>query len=117
MVNYEKIAELFQNEAFNQKANECKTMEDFQKLFATSGIEISIDETVDLISKIAEAKEKADSGELAVDELDNVAGGIVLSGTLAVLACVGIGVVAVGAAAGAAYTAYQALRWGNKHNC
>lgn len=115
MANYEKISELFQDEAFLKEANECKTMGEFHELFNRNGAEITEEETVELISQIAEKRQKMDSGELAEDELDNVAGGIVLTGGLAIAACIGLGVVGVGVAAGAAYVAYQALRWGNKH--
>ena len=111
MANYEKITELFQQDAFKQAASECKTMEDFHNLFVKNGVEISEEETIDLISQIAEKKQQMDAGEFSEDELENVAGGIVLTGTAAVLACVGIGVVSVGAFALSAYVGYQALRW------
>lgn len=115
MANYKKITELFQDEAFLKKANECQTMEDFYTLFNQNGAEISEEETIDLISQIAEKRQKMDNGELVEDDLDDVAGGVVLTGAAAVACCVGLGVVGVGVAAGAAYVAYQTLRWKFKH--
>lgn len=116
MVEREKINALFNDAEFKQKANECKTMEDFYKLFNENGIEISMDETIEFISKVAELKEKQDNGELSEGELDEVAGGIVIGGALGILACAGIGLVCFGVAAGAAYVAYQGLRWAYRHN-
>lgn len=115
MANYEKITELFKDDAFLKAANECKTMEDFHALFNCNGAEITEEETVDLISKIAEKRQQMDNGELSAEDLDNVAGGLALTGAAAVAACVGLGVVGIGVAAGAAFVAYQALRWGYKH--
>lgn len=115
MANYVKIHELFQNEDFLKDANECKTMEDFHALFNRSGAEISEEETVELISQIAEKRQKMDNGELAEDDLDGVAGGFALTGAALVAACIGLGVVGMGVAAGAAYVAYHSLRWGFNH--
>ena len=115
MADYAKITELFQQEAFQAEANNCKTMEDFYNLFVSNGVEITEDETIELISKIAEEKQKADDGEISEADLDNVSGG--LAGLAAVAACVGIGVLCVGAAAATAYVAYQGLRWAHKHKC
>lgn len=115
MIDYNKISELFQNEAFQKEAEGCKTMEDFQVLFTAHGVEISLEETIDLISQIAEKKQQQDGGEISEEDLENVSGGLVLTGAAAIAACIGLGVVGIGVAAGAAYVAYQALRWGNKH--
>jgi hypothetical protein len=115
MTDYNKISKLFHDEGFQKEAENCKTMEDFQALFTAHGVEISLEETIELISQIAEKKKQQDDGEISEEALENVAGGLVLTGAAAVAACVGIGVVSVGVAAGAAYVAYQALRWANKH--
>lgn len=115
MTDYNKISELFQSEAFQKEAESCKTMEDFHALFTAKGVEITLDETIDLISQIAEKKQQQDNGEISEEDLENVAGGLALTGAAAIAACVGLGVVGIGVAAGAAYVAYQALRWANKH--
>lgn len=114
MANYENISNLFQNEAFQAEAKECKTMDDFHALFNRHGAEISEEETIELISQIAEKRQQMDNGELAEEDLDNVAGGIVLTGGLAIAACVGVGALCVGAFAISAYNAYHALRWKHK---
>lgn len=113
MINYEQITELFKTEAFQSEAANCKTMEDFHALFVRSGVEITEEETIELISLIAEQKKKMDEGEISEEDLDNVAGGLVfvLTGGVAVAACVGIGVACVGAFALSAYVGYQALNW------
>lgn len=125
MIDFDKISVLFQDPKFQEEANKCETMEDWNILLVQNGIEITLDETVELVSLIAQSKLKMDGGELSEDSLDEVAGGVagaaaaglVLSGGPAVWACIGIGVVCVGAACLAGYTAYQALRWSNKHKC
>lgn len=111
MVNYEKITDLFQQDVFQVEANNCKTMEDFYALFVRNGIEITEEETVELISKIAEEKQKKDNGEISEEDLEDVAGGLVISTTLF---CIGVGVACVGAAALSAYVSYNALKWANK---
>lgn len=115
MANYEKITELLKDEAFLKEANACRTMEDFHALFNRNGAEITEEETIDLISKIAEKRQQMDNGELSAEDLDDVPGGLALTGAAAVAACVGLGVVGIGVAAGGAFVAYQALRWANKH--
>lgn len=115
MVDYAKITELFQQDAFQQEANICKTMEDFHNLFIRNGVEISEAETVELISKIAEQKQKMDNGEIAETDLENVAGGFALTGFAAVAACVGIGALCIGTACVTGFVAYQGMRWANKH--
>lgn len=116
MTDYVKIVELFQNKDFQQEADKCKTMEDFHELFICNGIEITAEETIDLISKIAEQRKKMDEGEISEEDLEDVSGGLtfVLTGAAAVAACVGIGAVCIGAFALSAYVGYQALKWQNK---
>ena len=115
MMNYEKMTALFENETFKAEANTCKTMDDFHNLFIANGIEASMEETIDLVSRIAQERQEMDNGEISDEALGEVSGGIVLTGTAAVLACIGIGAVCVGAAAATAYVAYQGQRWANKH--
>lgn len=115
MIDYAKVTELFNQADFQEKANTCETMDDFHKLFTSYGVDITEDETVELISKIAEKKQQLDDGEIPEEDLDNVAGG--LAGVAAVLACIGVGALCIGAAAATAYVAYQTLRWANQHKC
>lgn len=112
MANYEMIAELFQDNTFQQEAASCQTMDDFHQLFNSKGAEISHEETAELICKIAEAQQ---NDELDENMLEDVNGGIVLSGAWAVAALVGLGVVSIGACVGSAYVAYQGLRWAYQH--
>lgn len=115
MIDYARITELFQQKDFQEEASACKTMQDFHALFLRKGVEISEEETVDLISKIAVEKQRADNGELSEEALDDVSGGVALTGAAAVAACVGVGVAGVGAFALTAFVAYQGLRWAYNH--
>ena len=107
MIDYERITKLFKS-----KAAECKTMDEFYKLFTSNDIEITKDETVELIKAIAEQKQRIDNCEITEQELSNVSGGFVLTGIAAVAACVGFGADCIGSAAVSAYVAYSALDWG-----
>lgn len=125
MTDFGRISDLFQTVEFQEAATTCETMEDWHVLLTKNGIDISLEDTIALISLIAETKQKQDAGELNAEQLDDVAGGIagaaaaslVLSGGPAVWACIGIGVACVGVACVSGYVAYQALRWSNKHKC
>lgn len=114
MIDYEKVAELFQTESFQSEASNCKTMEDFQRLFVKNGFDFSMNETVELISRIAIESKKAEGIELTEEDLEDAAGGIILTGTAAILACVAIGVACIPAFAISAYNGYHAVRWMNK---
>ncbi len=112
MDKYNELTNLFQTEEFQNEAKDCKTMEDFQAAFKRHGIEMSMEEVEDIISKIAKRKQQLDNGEIPEDDLENVAGGVV--GLAAVGACIGVGALCVGAFAVSAYVAHQACRWANK---
>ncbi len=113
MTDYTKLSELFQTKEFKDEAQGCKTMEDFQKCFAKHGVEMTESEVVDVISQIAEKQKELDDGQISEEDLENVSGGFAIS-TLAF--CIIVGVVCVGSAAVAAYTAYQALNWTYKRS-
>jgi len=111
MVNYEKLVELFRNEEFQKEAESFKTMDDFKESFMKHGIEMTDNEVVELVSQIARKKEDVDNDEIVEEDLENVAGGLVIS---TAVFCIGVGVVCIGAACVAAYAAYQALDWSYK---
>lgn len=114
MIDYQKLTDLFKTDEFQKEASGFQTMEDFHEAFQKNGIEVSLEETIDVVSKIAEKKQMLDNGEIKEKDLDNVAGGFFISGGLAIAACIGIGVVTLGTIAVSAYTGYQATKWANK---
>ena len=111
MIDYEKLTALFQDESFKKEAEPCDTMEAFQELFNSKGLEMTKDEVVEVISQIAEKKQQLDNGEITENDLENVAGGLVISTTVF---CIGVGIACIGSGAAAAYAGYHALRWANK---
>lgn len=111
MINYEKLTELFQEEEFKAEASVCTTMDEFYVLFNRHGLDMSMEEVVEVIGQIAEKQKVLESGELGADELDEVAGGFAMS---TVAFCIIVGVGCAGAGALSAYVSYQALKWANK---
>lgn len=89
----EKVEMLLKDEAFVSKLKVCETAESVCALYATEGIEITPEEleaTVDQIN---------DSGkEFTAEELDNVAGGVLVSGTVFLAGCIWYSCTVVGAA-------------------
>ena len=87
MENFEKkFEEAFADQAFAEKVFAMTEPEDVQKAFAEKGIELSIDDVKAIGEKLSENA----NGELKEDALDNVAGGVVITGvtTAAVIGCV-----------------------------
>ena len=108
MIDYEKLTNLFKDEEFKKEAESLATMDDFQMAFQKHGIEMTEEEVVSIVSQIAKRKEEIDNGEISEEDLENVAGGFVIS---TAVFCIVVGVVCIGAGCVAAYTAYQALDW------
>lgn len=104
MEKEQKLAELFQNEQFKKEANELKTAEELQRLFASYGLELSLDEVYSLCEKIALNMEK---GELSEDELENVSGGFAITAGV-----VALGVGCIGALALGIYNGYKKTKRG-----
>ena len=69
----EKIKAAFEKEGFADKLAACETPEEAQKLFASEGIKLSLDEVKALGSAL---EKKLEGGEISDDELDSVAGGV-----------------------------------------
>ena len=61
--------ELLKDAAFVKEVAQLKDIEDVQRAFAAKGVDISIDELRDI-------QQKAASGRLSDDDLEQVAGGI-----------------------------------------
>lgn len=71
-LNMKRMEELFDSEAFQQTLKEVSTVEDMIRVFAENGLEITAEDAEQFLQG---RKEGLESDELAVDELDAVAGG------------------------------------------
>jgi hypothetical protein len=105
----EKIKEVFADEEFVKKFFGKETPEEAQDLLAEKDIDVSIEELI-AIKNIVDEKLKAaangEDDEICDDDLENVAGGVLLTGTafiligVAVTAALGLWGAAVGLSAG-----------------
>ena len=73
MNSKDSIMMLFKNPEFVKEAEGYQTIEDFQKGFAKYGLELTEQEVVDFC---ADAAKYGENKELAVEELEEVAGGL-----------------------------------------
>lgn len=70
-----KLEELMKDEAFLDAIFSKESSEEVQKLFAEKGVELTMEEIDGLAAAILQASQEQ-NGELSVDTLDSVAGGI-----------------------------------------
>lgn len=71
-LNMKRMEELFDSEAFQQTLKSITTAEDMIRIFSENGVEITAEDAEKFLQGRAKALEE---DELAVDELDAVAGG------------------------------------------
>ena len=71
-LNMKRMEELFDSEAFQQTLKSITTAEDMTRIFDQNGVEITAEDAEKFLQGRAKALEE---DELAVDELDAVAGG------------------------------------------
>lgn len=98
----EAFVKLMENEAFVNEMLAQKSEEDVQKLYAANGVELTIDEVRE-VGKVLNSFEG--NGELEASDLDDVAGGIVI--TAATCWAVAKAAIAVGGAGLAIYKWYK----------
>ncbi|MGN1025207.1 MAG: hypothetical protein ACI4P4_02260 [Faecousia sp.] len=67
-----KLSELFQDEAFMNKAGEASDLQEMQELFHENGVDLSEEELTTLLQMVSQ---EAATGELSEDELIDVSGG------------------------------------------
>lgn len=91
----EKLLQLFSSEEFKAEAANIQTAEELRTLFETHGVNLSIEEVLELCEAIAkqmESNELSSEGEISEDGLENVAGGFVVSALAITTGAVCIGV-------------------------
>ena len=71
----EKLRDLLNSEAFAKEVEGMKTAEDLQAALKQHGIEMTIDEIVELGGQLAHQMGMGKDGELSEDDLENVSGG------------------------------------------
>ncbi len=92
-MNEERIKEVFADKEFVKKFFGKETPEEAQDLLAEKDIDVSIEELVaikDIIVKKLQSEEKGEDDELCDDDLENVAGGVLLTGTACILVVVAV---------------------------
>jgi lactobin A/cerein 7B family class IIb bacteriocin len=106
-MNEEKIKELFSDEAFVDSILEMETPEEVQKALSDKGVELSLEE----IGTIKDTLASSD-GELSENELEEVAGGVVITATTVICAAI-IGSAAIGGTVslGKAVNTWTRRRW------
>jgi len=106
-----RIKEVFSDEVFVKGLLELEAPEEVQAALKTKDIDFTMDEIMRLHDELVKTGKKADeNGELSLEQLDDVAGGLdPISGTaLLIFALVAI---FVGGAAGFAGGGLSKLRW------
>lgn len=71
MTTIEKLEALKTNEAFAQEMNAAATAKDIQAIFAKYDIDFTLEEAQQMLDEV----KRGCTGELSVDDLDNVNGG------------------------------------------
>lgn len=88
-MNNEKLKELLKDEAFVKELVEQETVEDAQKLLASKGVDISVDQLNEIHKGVAARLEEGE--ELSDEQLENVAGGFADAITAVVDAVIAVG--------------------------
>ena len=92
-MNEERIKEVFADEEFVKEFFSKETPEEAQAVLAEKDIDVSIEELVaikNIIDEKLQAAENGEDGELCDDDLENVAGGVLLTFTGFVLITVAV---------------------------
>ena len=92
-MNEERIKEVFADEEFVKEFFSKETPEEAQAILAEKDIDVSIEELVaikNIIDEKLQAAENGEDGELCDDDPENVAGGVLLTGTAFVLITVAV---------------------------
>lgn len=102
-IEMEKLNELTNDKAFVEMMMSQETPEDVQRVFNEHGVPLTLDDVKRIGSALAQMEEP--TSELSEDDLDSVAGGVVL--TAATCWAVAKAIIAIGGAALAIYKWYK----------
>ena len=92
-MNEERIKEIFADEEFVKEFFSKETPEEAQAMLAEKDIDVSIEELIaikNIVDEKLKAAENGEDDEICDDELENVAGGMLLTGTAFVLITVAV---------------------------
>ena len=109
-----RVKEVFADEVFVKKLLALETPEEAQAALAEKGIEFSREEILGFRDMLMKALEKTkEGGELSLDDLEEVAGGVMISAAAAqvVIRAVPIAVTTIAAGAAAAVSFLTRVRW------
>ena len=85
-MNQERINEVLSDEIFIKQLLQMETVEEAQAAFKSKGIDFSLEE----LKKIKELRESDLSGDLSLDQLDDVAGGSAVAVVAAAVVAVAV---------------------------
>ena len=94
-LNKEQIEKVFSDEAFVKSLLELDEPQDVQAALKEKGVEMSLEEVKQLGAQISKAIEAKQNGEeLSLEQLDDVAGGVIALGFMAVSGIIAFALVA-----------------------
>ena len=92
-MNEERIKEIFADEEFVKEFFSKETPEEAQAMLAEKDIDVSIEELIaikNIVDEKLKSVENGEDDEICDDDLENVAGGMLLTGTAFVLITVAV---------------------------
>lgn len=79
----EKLAKLVNNVSFVEAVKQVETPEDMQSVLKQYNVEMSVEEIIQMIDVMKELKKNGNESELSEEMLDDVSGGVVVAGAIA----------------------------------
>ena len=92
-MNEDRIKEIFSDEEFVKEFFGKETPEEAQALLVGKDIDVSVEELIaikNIVDEKVQAAENGENGEICDDDLENVAGGMLLTGTAVILITVAV---------------------------
>ena len=92
-MNEERIKEIFSDEEFVKEFFGKETPEEAQALLMEKDIDVSVEELIaikNIVEEKVQAAENNENGEICDDDLEDVAGGMLLTGTAVILITVAV---------------------------
>lgn len=79
----EALSKLANNKSFVEAVKHVETPEDLQSVLKQYNVEMSVEEIIQMIDVMKKLKENGNESELSEDILDDVSGGVVVTGAIA----------------------------------